>query len=315
MENIDPYKALGVGRNATDAEIKTAYRKLARRYHPDLNSNSKNAEARFKEISRAYEILSDKERRQEYDLSFSDQRGFSQAGFEQFFRDGSFFGTGGFQRDNFSSYKSFRAKGPSPVEDWFAGVFGANQRMRSPNTENPKNFGLEQNLEVTFLEAYNGTKKSVSTPYKTLEVYIPAGVDNGSRIRVGGQGRPSSRGGRGGDLFLNLTVKEHRLFKREGKDIHLEVPVTIGEALLGATIEIPAPNGKVAFKIPPGVQNARFFRFRGKGFPSLKNPTRGDFLVKVSVVLPEKIDSISRKLVEEFEKLNPLRPRDNFLKR
>ncbi|MGC8657542.1 MAG: DnaJ C-terminal domain-containing protein [Desulfomonilaceae bacterium] len=314
MENIDPYKALGVGRNATDAEIKTAYRKLARRYHPDLNSNSKNAEARFKEISQAYEILSDKKRREEYDMTVSGRGGFSQAGFEEFFRNTSFFGNGGFQRDNFGSYKSFGVKGPSPVEDWFAGAFGANRRMRSPNVETPKSFGIEQNLEVTFLEAYNGAKKSISTPYKTLEVYIPAGVDNGSRIRVGGQGRPSPRGGRGGDLFLNLRVKEHKLFKRDGKDIHLEVPVTIGEALLGARIEIPAPNGKVAFKIPPGVQNATLFRFRGKGFPSLKDSSRGDFLIKVSVVLPEKIDSISRKLVEEFEKLNPVHPRDNFLK-
>ena len=310
MENIDPYKALGVQKSATDAEIKSAYRKLARRYHPDLNSNNKAAETRFKEISQAYEILSDKQRRQEYDMYAS-----GQGGFEQFFRDGSAFGTGRFQRNNFSASNFFGTKGPSPAEEWFSEMFGASHRMRSPNADNTKASRLEQNLEVTFLEAYYGIKKSVSTPYKTLEVYIPAGVDNGSRIRVGGQGRPSARGGRPGDLFLSLSVRDHKFFKREGKDIFLNVPVTIGEALLGARIEIPAPDGKVALRIPAGVQNATSFRFRGKGFPSLRDPVRGDFLVKVNVVLPEKVDGLSRKLVEEFEKLNPLRPRNNFLKR
>jgi molecular chaperone DnaJ len=158
-------------------------------------------------------------------------------------------------------------------------------------------------------------KKAVTTPYKTLEVYVPAGVDNGSRIRVGGQGYPHRMGGRAGDLFLNLSVKKHRFFRRHDKDIFLDVPVTLGEALLGARIEIPSPDGKVALKIPPGVQSSTSFRFRGKGFPSLRDPVRGDFLVKVNVVLPDKIDNLSRKLVEEFEKLNPLRPRNNFLKR
>ncbi|MDA8405482.1 MAG: DnaJ domain-containing protein [Deltaproteobacteria bacterium] len=315
MENIDPYKALGVQKNATDAEIKSAYRKLARRYHPDLNSESETAEARFKEISQAYEILSDKHRRQEYDIYASGQGGFSKAGFEQFFTDGSAFGTSRFQRNNFNASDFFGRKGPSPAEEWFSEMFGASHRMRSPNADNAKATRLEQNLEVTFLEAYNGTKKSVATPYKTLEVYVPAGVDNGSRIRVSGQGRPSVRGGRPGDLFLSLSVKDHRFFRREGKDILLSVPVTLGEALLGARIEIPSPDGKVALKIPSGVQNATSFRFRGKGFPSLKDQVRGDFLVKVNIVLPEKIDGISRKLVEEFEKLNPLRPRNNFLKR
>ncbi|MGO8880927.1 MAG: DnaJ C-terminal domain-containing protein [Desulfomonilaceae bacterium] len=316
MENIDPYKALGVEKNATDAEIKSAYRKLARRYHPDLNSNSKSAEARFKEISQAYEILGDKQRRQEYDMYASGQGGFSQRGFEQFFRDGSAFGAGRFQRNNFNASNFFGTKGPSPAEEWFSEMFGASHRMRSPNADNAKASRLEQDLEVTFLEAYKGTKKSVFTPYKTLEVYVPAGVDNGSRIRVSGQGRPSVRGGgRPGDLFLSLSVKDHRFFRREGKDIFLNVPVTLGEALLGARIEIPSPDGTVALRIPAGVQNATSFRFRGKGFPSLRDSVRGDFLVKVNVVLPEKIDGISRKLVEEFEKLNPLLPRINFLKR
>jgi len=315
MENIDPYKALGVDRNATDAEIKSAYRKLARRYHPDLNSNNKAAEARFKEISQAYEILSDKDRKREYDMYASGQGGFSQAGFEQFFKDGSAFSGGHFHRNNFNSASFYGAKGPSPAEEWFSELFGTSHRMRPQNVENLKASRLEQNLEITFLEAYNGTKKSVSTPYKTLDVYVPAGVDTGSRIRVRGQGRPSTRGGRPGDLFLSLSVKEHKFFRREGKDIFMDVSVTIGEALLGARIELPAPDGKVALKIPAGVQNATSFRFRGKGFPSLKDSVRGDFLVKVNLVLPEKIDGISRKLVEEFEKLNPLRPRNNFLKR
>ncbi|MGC8603837.1 MAG: DnaJ C-terminal domain-containing protein, partial [Desulfomonilaceae bacterium] len=290
MENIDPYKTLGVERNATESEIKSAYRKLARLYHPDLNSSGKNAETRFKEISQAYEILSDKERRREYDLFASGRGGFSQKGFENFFRNNSVFGAGGFRRDNFTSTNFYGAKGPSPAEEWFSGLFGATHRMRPPTSGNSKMVRLEQNLEITFLEAYNGTKKSISTPYKTLEVYVPAGVDNGSRIRVSGQGHPSTRGGRPGDLFLNLTVKDHKFFKREGNDIFLDIPVTIGEALLGARIEIPAPDGKVALKIPVGSQNATYFRFRGKGFPSLRDSSRGDFLVRLNVVLPENID-------------------------
>lgn len=316
MENLDPYKTLGVSRDANDEQVKSAYRKLARRYHPDLNENSKASETRFKAISLAYEILSDKERRREYDTYASGGGTYSQAGFEQFFRNGSSFGAGPYRRFNFGgdSTNFFGAKGPSPAEDWFSELFGQTHRMRSTDGANSKISNLEQNLEVTFVDAYYGVKKALTTPYKTLEVYVPAGVDTGSRIRVHGQGHPPSRGGRPGDLFLKMLVKAHRFFRREGKDIFLDIPVTLGEAMLGAKIEIPAPDGKVALRIPTGVQNGTSFRFRGKGFPSLKDPVRGDFLARVNIVLPEKIDGVSRKLVEEFEKLNPLRPRNNFLK-
>ncbi len=315
METVDPYKALGVSRDATDAEIKSAYRKLARRFHPDLNGSSQTAESRFKEISVAYEILSDKERRRQYDMAESGQGGFSQAGFEQFFTGGTGFGAGPYQRRGFGQGGFYGSKGPSPAEEWFSEFFGPSHRRKPTKNHNPKESGLEQSLEVSFLEAYSGVKKAVTTPYKTIEVYVPAGVDNGSRIRVGGQGYPPRTGGRAGDLFLNLSVRNHRFFRRQDKDIYLDVPITLGEALLGARIEIPSPDGNVALKIPPGVQSSTSFRFRGKGFPSLRDPVRGDFLVKVNVVLPDKIDNLSRKLVEEFEKLNPMRPRNNFLKR
>lgn len=316
MDNINPYKALGVSRDADDEEIKSAYRKLARRYHPDLNENSKASETRFKEVSLAYEILSDKERRREYDTYGSVGGAYSQAGFDQFFRNGSSFRAGPYRRSNFGgdSTNFFGAKGPSPAEDWFSELFGQTHRMRSTDSANSRITNLEQDLEVTFTDAYYGVKKAVTTPYKTLEVYVPAGVDTGSRIRVHGQGYPTSRGGRSGDLFLKILVKAHKLFRREGKDVFLDIPVTLGEAMLGAKIEIPAPDGNVALRIPAGVQNGTLFRFRGKGFASLKDPVRGDFFAKVNIVLPEKIDGVSRKLVEEFEKLNPLRPRNNFLK-
>ncbi len=314
MDNIDPYKTLGVQRNATDAEIKSAYRKLARRYHPDLNENSSNAESRFKEISLAYEILSDKERRRQYD-SFGFSHGpNSQAGFEDFFRNASRFGVDPRLRRQYKSANFFGARENAASDDLFSELFGSGRRGRSTSAAHSKPQVLEQSLEVRFSEAYHGVKKSVVTPYKTLEVYVPAGVDNGSRIRVGGQGHPSVRGGRAGDLFLNLLVNKHKFFRREGKDIFLDVPVTLGEALLGTRIEIPAPDGNVMLRIPAGVQNGTSFRFRGKGFPSLKDSARGDFLAKVNLVLPEKIDSDSAKLVEEFERLNPLRPRNNFLK-
>ncbi|MFH0957124.1 MAG: DnaJ C-terminal domain-containing protein [Pseudomonadota bacterium] len=314
MENIDPYKTLGVQRNATDAEIKSAYRRLARRYHPDLNENSSNAESRFKEISLAYEILSDKERRRQYDLFGLGQGPNSRTGFEDFFNNASRFGVDPRLRRQFNSANFFGSRGNSASDDIFSELFGSGRRGRSTGGGISKPQSLEQILEVRFSEAYRGAKKSVVTPYKTLEVYVPAGVDSGSRIRVSGQGHPSARGGRAGDLFLKLVVKRHQFFKREGKDIFLDVPVTFGEALLGAKIEIPAPDGNVILRIPAGVQNGTSFRFKGKGFPSLKDPVRGDFLAKVNLVLPEKIDTASMKLVEEFEKLNPLRPRNNFLK-
>lgn len=314
MENTDPYKTLGVQRSATDTEIKSAYRRLARRYHPDLNKNNTNAESRFKEISLAYEILSDKERRRQYDLFGFGHGPNSQAGFEDFFSNSSSFGADPRFRRQYNSANFFGARGNSASDDIFSELFGTGRRGRSTSAGNSKPQVLEQIIEVRFSEAYHGAKKSVITPYKTLEVYIPAGVDSGSRIRVGGQGHPSTRGGRAGDLFLNLSVKKHQFFRRDGKDIFLDVPVTLGEALLGARIEIPAPDGNVMLRIPAGVQNGTSFRFRGKGFPSLKDPDRGDFLAKVNLVLPEKIDSVSVRLVEEFEKLNPLRPRNNFLK-
>jgi curved DNA-binding protein len=305
MGKRDPYRVLGVSRSATDEEIKKAYRKLARKHHPDLNSNSKASEDRFKEISDAYDILSDKEKRQRYDRfghdgvngNFSD---FSGAGGDAF--AGAGFGQSGF-RFNFGGFSS-------------ADYFKAAGRKTTGERRTARGSDLEHDLAIDFDQAYHGVTAAVRILDRKINVHIPPGVETGSKIRVAGQGAPGLRGGPSGDLFLNITVIDHPVFRRTGKDIHMVLPISIGEAMLGAKVEIPGPNGQLALKIPECTQSGTVFRFKGKGFPSLKHEGhRGDFYVTVHIHIPETIDSVSRDLLAEFDRRNPIFPRKGLWKK
>jgi len=313
MAKRDPYRVLGVARSATDDEIKKAYRKLARKYHPDLNSSSKASEDRFKEISDAYDILSDKVKRQRYDRfghdgvnpNFSDFPGAGQGGV-----GGPGFSQSGF-RFNFGGFSSPSGGGifEDILSDYLRAAGGKATRERRVSRGND----LEHSLTIDFDQAYHGVEAVVRILHRKINVHIPPGVDTGSKIRLAGQGAPGLRGGPSGDLFLNITVLDHPVFRRAGKDLHMVLPISIGEAILGLKVEIPGPSGRLALKIPECTKSGTVFRFKGKGFPSLKDEGgRGDFYVTVHIYVPENLDSVSRDLLAEFDRRNPVNPREGL---
>lgn len=325
MAGKDYYSILGISRNASEREIKQAYRKLARQYHPDVNSGDKSAEAKFKQINEAYEVLSDKEKRRKYDQfgdqwQYADQ--FAQARRQQTpFRD--FSQAGG---------QSFRFE-EADLGSLFDGLFGGGIRRRQVRPRRGKD--IRHPIEVTLEEAYHGTKRTITlqteqpcpdckgtglmqnlpcsvcrglgvvSGVKRLEVKIPSGVKNGSRVRVAGKGEPGYAGGASGDLYLVVSVKPHRLFERKGDDLYVEVAVPLAVAVLGGEVFVPSLKGELALKVPPETQNGRAFRLAGRGMPHLGNSSHGDLLAKVSVVLPTKLSEEEKKL---FERLGQLRP-------
>jgi len=321
MRKPDPYNVLGIDRSASEHDVKKAYRRLARRYHPDLNKSGKEAETKFKEIQEAYEILSDSEKRRNYDA-------FGHAGVSGNFNDfsssgaaGSFFGTKfGRSGIRFGSFHGKPQSGPfehgfsdsSTFEDVISELFrgGSGRRVRKPGPETGSD--LQHNLSIEFEQAYSGAWISISVMNRNIDVHIPPGVDTGSKIRVSGQGARGVRGGPSGNLILDITVKPHRFLRREGLHIHVTVPISIGEAILGAEVGIPGPGGNLFLKIPPGTQSGTVFRFKGKGFSSLKNAERGNLYATVHIQVPDKLDTTSRELVNELERRNPINPRERL---
>jgi len=312
MGRSDPYGVLGVSRSASDTEIKRAYRKLARQHHPDVNNNSKASEVRFKEVAEAYEILSDKEKRQRYDR-------FGHSGldhnFTEFHGRGDPFGGGGFGGPGFG-YR-FGGFSGDPEAGIFENIFSEYFRARTNRVHTrpgpTRGSDLDYELTIDFDQAYQGITAAVRILDRRIDVHIPAGIDTGSRIRVAGHGAPGLRGGPPGDLFLHISVKPHRFFRREGKDIYSTVPITVGEAVLGARIEVPGPTGLLAVKIPAGTQHGTSFRFKEKGFPGLRDDSvRGDYFVMVRIVIPDRVDQASGELLAEFERRNPLKLREGL---
>jgi curved DNA-binding protein len=318
MRKPDPYNLLGIARSASEQEVKRAYRRLARRYHPDLNKSSKEAETKFKEIQEAYEILSDSEKRRNYDA-------FGHAGVNGNFNNfsssgdpGSFFGTRfGRSGVNFGNFYGSPAGGPfqhgfsgsSTLEDMISELFRGASGRRAKKSGPEAGNDLQHDLTIDFEQAYSGSWISLSVMNRNIDVRIPPGVDTGSKIRVSGQGVRGARGGPSGNLILNINVKPHPFFRREGLHIHVTVPISIGEAILGAEVEIPGPEGKLFLKIPAGTQSGTRFRFKGKGFSSLKNSERGNLYATAQIQVPDKLDETSRELVNELERRNPINPR------
>ncbi len=289
MAGKDYYKILGVNRNATERDIKQAYRRLARQYHPDVNPGDKSAEEAFKQINEAYEVLSDKENRQKYD-KYGDQwqhaEQFEKARRQQ--ASGRGFSQGG--RRVYSSEGDFG----SLFDDLLGGLYsrGQAQPRRARSQEHP--------VEVTLEEAYRGTTRTLSfTDGKRLEVRVPAGVRTGSRVRLAG------KGARGGDLYLKVTVKPHPTFERRGDDLYVGVSLPLVVAMLGGEAQVTTLKGKVALKIPPETQNGRIFRLAGQGMPHLGNSSRGDLMARVRVVLPTRLSAREKEL---FKQLGELRP-------
>jgi molecular chaperone DnaJ len=333
MAEKDYYSLLGVNRKASEKEIKQAFRRLARKHHPDVNPSDKAAENKFKEISQAYEVLSDKEKRKKYDQfgdqwQYADQFTKASGGQPPPFTDTDFsniFGGGS------RSYHYGSEGLDSLFDELLRGSRAGTYTSRAPR----RGQDLEQQVEVTLEEAFNGTSRLLSlraeepcptcsgngriqnvacstcrgqgttSRVKRLEVKIPAGVKTGSRVRVAGKGGQGHGGGVGGDLYLAIKVKPHHLFERRGDDLHVTVDVGLTTAMLGGEIQVPTLMGKLALKIPAETQNGRTFRLAGQGMLHLGKASRGDLKARVNVMLPDKLSAEEKEL---FKKLSQLRP-------
>ncbi|MET0551548.1 MAG: DnaJ C-terminal domain-containing protein [Vicinamibacteria bacterium] len=308
VEFKDYYKILGVERTATPKEIKAAFRKLARKFHPDLNKGDAKAEARFKEVNEAHEVLSDTEKRQRYDTLGPDWANMRPqgggpgpgwgggtvdfnsedlGGFSDFFR--TIFGGGG-----------FGARPGGPRGGGFEEGFGG----RMPDTPG---HDLETTIELTLDEVARGTTRTVKIGddgnARTVEVRIPAGVRESSRVRAAGEGAPGARGRRG-DLYMKVHVLPHPQFERKGDDLQTTVTVPLTTAVLGGETEVPTLNGPIGIKIPPGSRPGRTLRLRGHGLPRLEAAAdKGDLLALLAVTLPQELSERERELFEELKTL------------
>jgi DnaJ-class molecular chaperone len=329
MDYKDYYKVLGVAREATNDEVKKAFRKLARKYHPDVNPGDKKAEEKFKEINEAYEVLSDPDKRKKYDTlgpNWQDQFG------PQFNRRA--YSTGGTYR---TSPMDFEAG--SGFSDFFEALFGRSNMGggsmggRSTQESFRKRVGdnIEQPVEITLQEAYMGASRTFNiqstevcsacrgtgeignrpcqtcggqgmmTKTKRIQVKIPAGVDTGSKIRVAGEGQPGIGGGPRGDLYLVISVKPDPQFERKGDDLYVDIEVDLVAAMLGGEVPVPLPDGRrLALTIPPETQNGRLFRLSGKGMPRLRGDGSGVLFARVKVVLPMRLTNEERGLFERL---------------
>ncbi len=286
MAKRDYYDILGISKDATQDEIKKAYRKLARKYHPDVNPGDKIAEEKFKEISEAYEVLSDPEKRKQYD---------------QF---GTFdFGNNGFDGFNFGNgagggyYRTYSYSG-GDFSKIFEDLFGKSYDFGNEFSE--KGSDIEAEIEIDFEEAIKGGEKYINVGGKTLKVKIPAGVDNGSKIRLAGKGYPGRGGAPSGDLILKIKVRSHPDYIRKGDDLYKKVPITLKQAVLGGEIETETPNGKIKFKVPPATNSGKKFRIRGKGVKNLKTGKYGDLFLETYIVLPDKIPSELKEVLKKL---------------
>ena len=343
----DYYEVLGVGRNASADEIKKAYRNLARKYHPDVNKEP-DAEAKFKEVKEAYDVLSDDQRRARYDQFGHEDptAGFGGAGGAADFAGGfgdifdMFFGGGGSRRDPNAPQRGNDLQYTMTLE-FKEAVFGKETDITIPRTETCdtcRGNGAKPGSRVDTCSVCRGTGQqeiAQNTPFgrivnrrtcsacggrgkiirercttcggsgqvkrqRKIHVKIPAGVDDGSQLRVSGEGEGGLRGGPPGDLYLVLRVKPHDFFEREGDDIYCEVPLTFAQAALGDEIEIPTLTEKVKLKIPAGTQTGTYFRLKGKGVPKLRGYGQGDQHVKVTIVTPTQLTEEQKELLREF---------------
>ena len=293
MADPDLYVALGVPRGASDDEIRKAYRKLARRTHPDVNPNDPKAEERFKRVSFAYEVLADPEKRKLYNEFGAD--GLAQ-GFDPEHARAYARWSRGAQR----SPSSGAFSGGLGLEDLVSELFGRGGRPRGPR----RGADVEGEIRVDFLAAVRGDEARVELPGRgVLRVRIPPGADEGTRIRLAGKGEPGPGGGPAGDLYLVLRVRPHRFFRREGADLRLELPVTLPELIRGGSVEVPTPDGPVKMTVPPRSANGAKLRLRGKGARRRGSGERGDLLVQLVVQLPESEDSRLDEIAADLEPL------------
>lgn len=301
MAKRDYYEVLGVTKNAGDEEIKRAYRKLAMKYHPDRNPNKKEAEERFKEINEAYAVLSDKEKRKQYDT-------FGAEGFRQRFTQEDIFR--GFDFEEILSglfggrgrreFKFGRGGGGFDFGDLFGGGYGYQEAGRMPQ----RGEDILYELTISIEEAASGGEKRISYrkngEVEEVSVRIPKGISAGKKLRLAGKGMAGKKGGPPGDLYLQISIGEHPVFSREGDDLMVEKEIRVSEAILGTSIEVPTLEGTKRIKVPPGTQSHTKMRLKGLGLPRFEKDGRGDEYVKLIVKIPKRVSDKAKHLVQEL---------------
>jgi curved DNA-binding protein len=313
----DYYSILGVGRNASGDEIKKTFRRLARQYHPDMNPGDKVAEAKFKEINEAYEVLSDAEKRRKYDQfgQYWNRMGSSGAGG---WPGG---GAGGFEDFEFGRYGSFdefinellgRFSGGGAGAGFGSGYRSSGFQDFGGQTRSPSmNLDAEANLNLSLADAFQGTQRQLRINNETVDVKIPAGVRSGSKLRLKGKGNINPTNGQRGDLYLKIEVKPHEFFGLEGDNLHCEVPIAPDEAALGTQLDVPTPDGPATVNVPAGVRSGQTLRLRGKGWPGKAG--RGDLLVKLQISVPKSLGSVERQAYEALRTARSENPRASIL--
>ena len=300
MATKDYYDMLGVHKNANDEEIKRAYRKLAMKFHPDRNPNKKDAEERFKEINEAYAVLSDKEKRKQYDT-------FGAEGFHQRFTQEDIFR--GFDFDEILSglfggrgRREFRFGGRSGFD--FGDPFGRQSGYQDMSRMPQRGEDIVYEIVISLEEAAYGEEKRISYrkngKVEEVSVKIPRGIPSGKKLRLAGKGMEGRRGGPPGDLYLQVSIKDHSVFTRQGDDLMVEKEINFSEAVLGTTIEVPTLEGTKKVKVPSGTQSHTKMRLKGLGLPHFQGEGKGDEYVKVVVKVPKRVNEKSRGLIQEL---------------
>lgn len=286
---LDPYKILGIKKDASQDEIRKAYRRLAKKLHPDLNPGNKKAEEQFKDVSAAYDLLGDANKRARFDRGEIDAAG-AERPQQRYYRD--FAERGGSPYRDDTGFADFTAS-----DDILSEIFGAgggrfNMRMRGTD--------VHYRLELDFLDAINGGKRQITLPDgAVLDVNIPPGTRDGQVLRLRGKGRPGIRGGEAGDALVEIEVRPHRIFVRKGDEIHVDLPISLSEAVLGGKVKAPTPSGPVTMTVPKWSNTGTVLRLRGKGVPRADGG-KGDEFVTLKVVLPEKPDLELEKFVAHW---------------